>query len=1153
MTQKLLSIIALLCLTFTSAKADVTYSYNESSQTLTISGTGAMGDYEGMLSIPWRNYRSSTKSIVIENGVTSIGNNAFSYFNQLTSVTIPTSVTSIGENAFYVCQNLTSVTIPTSVTSIGNNAFHACIGLASITFASGSQLTTIGKEAFVGCISLTSIEIPTNVTSIGNDVFEGCYRLTVITVADGNEYYSDDNGVLFNKDKTTIIKYPEGKTATSYTIPASVTSIGDDAFEYCSNLTSVTIPTSVTSIGNNAFSGSALTSVSIPTNVTGIGDGAFKNCTKLKSLTIPASVTSIGDDAFEGCSLLGSITVAAENKYYYSEDGVLFNKDKTMLIKYPLGKAAAPYTIPASVTTIGKYAFVASKLTSIEIPASVTTIGYSAFSVCTGLTSIEIPASVTSIAEGTFGNCSSLTSITFASGSQLTTIGKSAFKSCENLISVDIPASVTSIGDDAFWNCKGLTSITIPANVMSIGDDAFQSCSGLTSVKVYAPSCTLGSDAFAGATDIKKIYVPNVDAYKAADNWSNYSNLITGFLGVTLKPEYSIVPTVYAGVQNYFKLELTNNGSQAAQNVSATLYLGEKEIDKKSLVGNIAPGEKYADPIEFVDATIQPIIETTVIGDNNENAVYTVVVKEGDVEVARQKFSFVILYNGYLGKDYEYPSACPEYREFTFTGDVQILPPSVSTYMNSAAESRDESFTVNLGGDQIVYKAFLYVSYTWDKVDTGDFNNWETKFNGESILPIASYRDQSNLGKYGKYGYGLVVYDVTGEVVNGENTFQLGKTNGNVAVYPSSLIVMIDNPSSTPKAVYILEEADLLSKDYNKNMDASYKSSFDNLDKVADGKATLYVFAAAAQAGEGSLKINGETYADVWTGTSQTFDTYVKDVTIGSDGVSVEFISTGSTIQALHQMLVVDLSNRILIETGKPYIVKTLNDNSGVPVNCQTFLPVGYDLSKATVTLKPVKGAPKGLPVIIGSTTDGEVIPADAYLQLAADPGDTSGKITSDDIATDYNSVADDMSKRFVITDGKDNLSKILEGIKDVSASDAIFFVLTNGKFTRVSVSADDLAENANPAKSGLLLFVLTKWEYMNMGSGSGSSGQAGAGSRTIGIGEGGTTGISPIENEELRIKSSAGAWYDLQGRSLNGKPTRKGLYIYQGRKVVMK
>ena len=779
-----------------------------------------------------------------------------------------------------------------------------------------------------------------------------------------------------------------------------------------------------------------------------------------------------------------------------------------------------------------------SSIKSIVIGNGVTSIGKNAFNNCEFLESITIPANVKSISEYAFYSCQNLTTVIFDGTPTLATIGKYAFRNCLSLKSITIPASVTSIGDQAFM------------------------CRELMSVEVYAPSCTLGSDAFKD-TKLEKISVPNekVAAYKTAENWSNYSSKITGLLEVSLSSEYKSVPSIYAGTQNYFTLEVTNNGSEAAENVSATLYLGGEVIDTKTLTDKIAAGGKGT--FEFLDATIRTITETTVIGNNNENAVYTVVVKEGDVEKARQNFSFVILYNGNLGKDYAYDSYHPTLREFTFTGDVHVLPQAgsdestwsaVTSYINpSTTEPRTETFTVSLGEGESVYKALLYASYNWENVNRGTVSSCTTTFNGTSITSIASYRDQGNLGNYGKYGYGMLVYDVTDDVVNGENTFVLSDPEKIVAFYPSSLIVMVNKPSGKLKTVFILEEADMLSTNFSKNRVHSYKSSFDNLDKVADGKATLYVFAASAQAGEGSLKINGETYADVWTGTSYTFDTYVKDVTIGSDGVSVEFISTGSTIQALHQMLVVDLSNRILIETGKPYIVKTLNDNSGVPVNCQTFLPVGYDLSKATVTLKPVKGAPKGLPVIIGSTTDGEVIPADAYLQLAADPGDTSGKITSDDIATDYNSVADDMSKRFVITDGKDNLSKILEGIKDVSASDAIFFVLTNGKFTRVSVSADDLAENANPAKPGLLLFVLTKWEYMNMGSGSGSSGQAGAGSRTIGIGEGGTTGISPIENEELRIKSSAGAWYDLQGRSLNGKPTTKGLYIHQGRKVVMK
>lgn len=768
-----------------------------------------------------------------------------------------------------------------------------------------------------------------------------------------------------------------------------------------------------------------------------------------------------------------------------------------------------------------------SSIKSIVIGNGVTSIGKNAFNNCEFLESITIPANVKSISEYAFYSCQKLTTVIFDGTPTLATIGKYAFR-----------------------DCSSLESITIPASVTSIGDEAFMCCSELMSVEVYAPSCTLGSDAFKD-TKLEKISVPNekVYAYKTAENWSNYSSKITGLLEVSLKPEYT--NTVYAGVQNYFKLELTNNDSEAAQNVSATLYLGEEEIDTKSLTGEIAAGGKGT--FEFVDATIQPITETTVIGNNNENAVYTVVVKEGDVEIARQNFSFVILYNGNLGKDYAYDSYHPTLREFTFTGDVHVLPQAgsdestwsaVTSYISSSTtEPRTETFTVSLGEGESVYKALLYASYNWENVNRGTVSSCTTTFNGTSITSIASYRDQGNLGNYGKYGYGMLVYDVTDDVVNGENTFVLSDPEKIVAFYPSSLIVMVNKPSGKLKTVFILEEADLLSTKYSKNRVHSYKSSFDNLDNVADGKAQLYVFAAGAQSGEGDLKINGETYADVWSGTHQTFETCVKDVAIGSEGVSVEFISTGSDILALHQMLVVDLSNRIPIETGKPYIVKTLDDNSGVPVNCQTFLPVGYDLDNATVTLQPVKGAPEGLPVIIGSTTDGQVIPENAYLQVAADPGDTSGKITSDDIATDYNSVK--MSSRFVVTKGTETLNDVIVAAlgEDASPADAIFLMIVNGKFRTVDVSADDLTKTAKP---GLLLFILTKWEYMNLGSGGSTS----AGTRSMSIGEGGATGLAPIPSP---TGEGMGAWYNLQGRRLNGNPARKGLYIHQGRKVVVK
>ena len=172
----------------------------------------------------------------------------------------------------------------------------------------GKSVTSIGPSAFYGCSGLTSITIPNSVTSIGNGAFNGCTGLTSINVASGNNYYSDNNGVLFNKKKTELIRYPEGKSQTSYTIPDSVTSIGYEAFKYCTGLTSITIPNSVTSIGERAFwDCTGLTSITIPNSVTSIGYRAFYKCTGLTSITIPNSVTRIGNGAFEHCTGLKDV------------------------------------------------------------------------------------------------------------------------------------------------------------------------------------------------------------------------------------------------------------------------------------------------------------------------------------------------------------------------------------------------------------------------------------------------------------------------------------------------------------------------------------------------------------------------------------------------------------------------------------------------------------------------------------------------------------------------------------------------------------------------------------------------------------------------------------------------------------------------------
>lgn len=259
--------------------------------TLTISGSGKIEDYRSDIDQPWYSNRSDITSVVIEPGVTSIGSLAFYKCSNLTSITIPSGLTSIGEMAFFNCSALTSVTIPNGVISIGNFAFGSCTGLKSIT-------------------------IPSSVTSIENNIFQDCTGLTNITVDSSNPSFCSESGVLFNKDKTTLIYWPRGKTG-SYTIPDGVTAIGDYAFYYCSGLTSVTIPSSVTSIGESAFQHcTGLTSITIPNSVTSIVNLAFWDCDSLTIVYIPSGVNFVPDES----GLTGDFISQTATKITYTVD-----------------------------------------------------------------------------------------------------------------------------------------------------------------------------------------------------------------------------------------------------------------------------------------------------------------------------------------------------------------------------------------------------------------------------------------------------------------------------------------------------------------------------------------------------------------------------------------------------------------------------------------------------------------------------------------------------------------------------------------------------------------------------------------------------------------------------------------------------------------
>ena len=339
---------------------------------------------------------------------------------------------------------------------------------------------------------IDTVIIEDGVTGICDGAFYKCSALTRIIVDENNEYYSNDEyGVLFNKDKTTLVTYPRNGSS-SYIIPDSVTSICGNAFYNCQKLKSVEIPDGIIDIGDKAFYG----------------------CKKLSNITLPATVVTIGNRAFSGCS---SVSVDENNEYYSNDEyGAIFNKDKTKLIAYPCGVGSS-YVIPDGVTSIAEGAFEnCFNIISVMIPGSVKTIDGFAFYGCSSLTSITIPDGVTSIDESMFYNCSNLKSISIPDS--VTSIGDYAFYGCSSLSSITIPDNVTKIGYRAFMSCTSLTSITIPDSVTSIGKMAFYSCHNLKTVTFGDGITDIFSWTFYNCVNITDIYYTGTE-----EEWNQIS------------------------------------------------------------------------------------------------------------------------------------------------------------------------------------------------------------------------------------------------------------------------------------------------------------------------------------------------------------------------------------------------------------------------------------------------------------------------------------------------------------------------------------------------------------------------------------------------------------------------------------------------------
>ena len=464
----------------------------------TISGTGDMrdGSYAG-------SYSSQIKKVVVAEGVTSIGANAFNGWPLLKAVELPSTLKRIEEYAFQNCSLLSAVELPSNLESIGNTAFSGCSSLSAVSIP--SSVKSIGREAFAYCFALSSVTGAECVETIGQDAFVQCGHLK------------------------------------SYPWSNCLKSIGDTAFNQC-DLSSAVLPDTVETIGESAFYQNAnLTSVKLPENknFTAIPKNLFFSCEMLKAVVVPSSVTSIGTNAFYGCEA-ATITLPdgiTEIGYAALADvhKTICNPSSTTVSKLPLGTyfyapvapdlklcysgdgeisvseytgAGGAVTIPAGVKEISNSAFVGcDKITSVTIPDGVTRIRVNAFSGCTGLTSVTIPESVTQIHQNAFYNCSSLESVSIPSG--VTRIEDNTFYGCASLESVSIPSGVTVIAISAFEGCASLTDVTLPSGITEISNTTFKGCTSLTDIDIPSSVTRIGQSAFEGCAGLTDVTIPD--------------------------------------------------------------------------------------------------------------------------------------------------------------------------------------------------------------------------------------------------------------------------------------------------------------------------------------------------------------------------------------------------------------------------------------------------------------------------------------------------------------------------------------------------------------------------------------------------------------------------------------------------------------------
>ncbi len=595
--------------------SDVTWqltenTYDSSTYTLTISGSGAMEDYSNSLSRPWSSFQQQITSVVISPGITSIGKRAFKGFSKLIHVDIANSVISIGSEAFSYCSSLTDIIIPQSVTDIGGVVFRECTNLSSITLS--NNITSIGPFAFEKCTNLTSITIPGSVTAIGPNAFEDCTNLTSITIPGSVISISWNvfdgctslNDIRYSGTSESVISALSGYAPTLVTFD-----YGDKVPEaermikvFVKTGGTLTAPTTIPPVAGYEFKG-WLTEDGELYDFPGAPTGQLTLYAKWEKKPDPDPPKS-GKCGATGDNVTWQLTENTDDPSTYTLTirGSGAMEDYLMSSNQPwcsFRKQITSVVVSPGVTSIGNLAFTRScNIIHVDIADSVVSIGEHAFSDCSSLTDIKIPQSVTYIDANAFDSCTNLSSITLSTNN-ITSIRPYTFSGCSKLSSIVIPDGVTSIQSGAFSDCTSLSSITLSNNITSIGNAAFRDCTTLTSITIPSSVTSIGSNVFTGCTSLNDIrysgtsesvisalsgYVLTLVTFNYGDKVPEAERMIT----VSVKTgETLTAPTTHPNVVGYeFKGWLTEDGKPydftVAPTGKFTLYANwEKKPDPK--------------------------------------------------------------------------------------------------------------------------------------------------------------------------------------------------------------------------------------------------------------------------------------------------------------------------------------------------------------------------------------------------------------------------------------------------------------------------------------------------------------------------------------------------------------------------------------------